>query len=102
RRLAAELEVDALERVRGVTRDRLAGRDVSREGDEANVGMRDEALANGDAVARDDAQHAGGQNVLRELGEAKERQRRLLGGLEDLAVPRGDCRSELPDRHHER
>ena len=64
--------------------------------------MRDEALANGDAVARDDAQHAGGQNVLRELGEAKERQRRLLGGLKDLAVARGDRRSELPDRHHER
>ena len=45
RRLAAELEVNALERVGRVPRDQLAGRDVAGERDEADVRVLDEALA---------------------------------------------------------
>jgi ParB family chromosome partitioning protein len=102
RRFAAELEVDALERVGRVPGDRLAGRDVAGERDEPDVGMRDEALADGDAVSRDDAEDAGGKDVLSELREAEQRQRRLLRRLEDLAVACGERGAELPDRHHER
>ena len=58
RRLAAELEMHALQRVGRVPRDRLAGRDVAGQRHEPHVGMRDEPLADGDAVAGDDLQHA--------------------------------------------
>ena len=59
--------MDALERVRRVPRDRLARRDVAGQGDEPDVGMRDEALADGDTVTGDDAQDACRKDVGREL-----------------------------------
>ena len=38
-------------------------------------------------VSRDHLQDALRDHLLRELGEAEHRQRRLLGGLDDLDVP---------------
>ena len=102
RRLASELEVDALERVRRVLRDQLAGGDVAGQRDEAHVRVRDDALARGHPVAGDDAEDAGGDDLLRELDEPEERERRLLRGLQDLHVAGGEGGSHLPDRHHQR
>ena len=65
-------------------------------------GMLDEPLADRDAVAGHDLQHAGRDDLLRELDEAQQRQRRLLGRLEDLDVAGGERRPHLPDRHHQR
>ena len=94
--------MDALQRVGGGARDDLPRLDVAGQRDEANVRVRDEPLAGRDTVARDDVQHARGQHVGGELGEAKQRERRLLGRLQHLRVPGGERRSELPDGHHQR
>ena len=64
--------------------------------------MSHERVAGGDAVARDHLQHAGRQELLRQLGEAERRQRRLLRRLQDLDVAGGERRPQLPDRHHQR
>ncbi len=79
--------MDALQRVGRVARDQLAGLDVARERHEADVGMRDEPLAGGHAVAGDDLQHARRDHVLRELDEAQQRERRLLGGFRICTLP---------------
>ena len=103
RRLAAELEMDALEvRLRRAGRDQPAGLDRAGQRDEPDLRMADERVAGGNAVAGDDLEHAGGQELLRELGEAERRQRGLLGRLQDLDVAGGKRRPELPDRHHQR
>ena len=44
----------------------------------------------------------GGQHAGGELGEAKQRERRLLGRLQHLRVPGGERGRELPDGHHQR
>ena len=59
-------------------------------------------VADRHAVAGDHVEHAGREDLLRELDEAEHRQRRLLGRLEDLDVARGERRAELPDGHHQR
>ena len=64
--------------------------------------MPDEGVAHGHAVAGDDLQHAGREHLLRELDEAQHRQRRLLGGLDDLHVSGGERRAHLPHRHEQR
>ena len=56
------------------------------------VRVRDERVADRDAVAGDDLQDAGRDHLLRELDEAQHRQRRLLGGLDDLDVAGGERR----------
>ena len=60
--------------------------------------MRDDPLADRDAVAGDDVQHARREHVLRELGEAEQRERRLLGRLQhlDVAAPRAPARASRP------
>ena len=102
RRLAAQLEMHALQRVGCVARDQLPGVDVAGERDKPDVGVLDEPLAGRHAIAGHDLQHAVGDDVLRELDEAKQRQRRLLRRLEDLHVAGRERRPELPDRHHQR
>ena len=92
----------ALEIVRGRSRDDLAGLDVPGQRHEPYVRMLDDRLARGHAVAGDDVQDAGRQDLRRELREAQSRQRRLLGRLQHLHVARGQRRGELPDRHHQR
>ena len=94
--------MDALERVGGVAGDRLARLDVAGERDHPDRRMLDEPLPDRDAVAGHDLQHAGRDDLLRELGEAEERERRLLGRLEDLEVARRERRPQLPDGHHQR
>ena len=59
-------------------------------------------VAHRHSVAGDHLDDAGRHHLLGELEEAKRRQRRLLGRLEDLDVARGERRSELPDDHHQR
>ncbi len=94
--------MDALERVRGRACDRLAGIDIARERDETDVRVLHDRLADGNAVAGDDVEHARREHVLRELGEAEQRERCLLGRLQDLDVARRQRGRELPDRHHQR
>ena len=101
RRLAAELEVDALERVGGGASDPLAGLDRAGQRDHVDVGMRDQPLA-GLAGAGDDVEHALGQDLVRELGEAQRGQRRRLGRLEHDRVAGGERGTDLPDRHQQR
>ena len=102
RRLAAELEVDALQGVARVPRDQLPGLDVAGERHEPDVRMADEPVADGQSVAGDDLHDARREDLLRELHEAERRQRRLLGRLEDLDVAGGERGAELPDDHHQR
>ena len=64
--------------------------------------MGDEPRPGRDAVAGHGLQHAVGEHVLRQLQEAKQRQRRLLRRLQDLHVAGRERRSHLPDRHHQR
>ena len=58
RRLAAELEVHALERVGRGAGDDLAGRDVAGERDHRDIGMAHERVARVLALAGDDVEHA--------------------------------------------
>ena len=69
RRLAAELEVDALERRGRRARDLFAGRHVAGQRDHGHARVADDAGAHGLAVARDHVEHAGRQDVGGELGE---------------------------------
>jgi len=85
-----------------VPRDRLAGADVAGQRHEPHVGMRHEPLAHGNAVTGDDLQHALGDDLLRELHEPQQRERRLLRRLQDLYVARRERWPHLPDRHHQR
>ena len=101
RRLAAELEVDALEVVRRVPRDLLPRLDVARQRHETDVRVADEPVPDGNAVAREHLDDAGRHDLLGELEEAERGQRRLLGRLEDLDVAGGERRPELPDDHHQ-
>ena len=98
RRLAAELEVDALQRRRGRLGDLLAGRDVARQRDHGARRVLDEARADRLAVARDDVEDARREDVGGELGQAQRRQRRLLGRLQDDRVAGRERRADLPDR----
>ena len=102
RRLAAELEVDALQRVGRRARDDLARLDVARQRYEPDVRMLDDRLAGGHAVTGDDVEHTGREDLRRELREAQRRQRRLLGWLQHLDVARRESGRKLPDRHHQR
>ena len=64
--------------------------------------MAHERVTGREPVAGDDLQHPRRQELLRQLDEAKRRQRRLLGRLQDLDVAGRERRPELPDRHHQR
>ena len=64
--------------------------------------MADEAGADRLAVARDDVEDAGREDLRGELAEAQRGQRRELGRLEDDRVARGERRADLPDGHHQR
>ena len=94
RRLAAELEMHALQRVRRVARDRLAR--SRRRPSATRAGRRDARRAarpTGTPSPVTTLQHAGGNDLLRELHEAQQRQRRLLRRLQDLHVARGERRA---------
>ena len=101
RGLAAELEVDALERVGGGGGDGLAGADRAGEGDEVDALVAHELLTDV-ALAEDDVEDAGGDVLVDELREPDGGGRRVLRRLEDHGVAGGDRGGELPDGHHER
>ena len=90
--------MDALQRLGGGSRNLLAGRDVAGQRHEADVGMLDDPGADRLAVAGDDVEDAGREDLLRQLGEAERRERRLLGRLQHLDVARRERGRELPDR----
>ena len=102
RRLAAELEVDALQVVRGRARDLLARRHVAGQRDHAHVRVADDPRADGFTVAGDHVQDARREDLPGQLGHTERRQRRLLGRLEDDDVTGRERRRDLPDGHHQR
>jgi ParB family chromosome partitioning protein len=101
RRLAAELEVYALQVVGGRARDLLARRHVAGERDHAHVRVADDARAHRLAVAGDHVQDSGGKDLLGQLGHAQRGERCLLGGLEHDDVAGGERGPDLPDGHHQ-
>jgi hypothetical protein len=103
RRLAAELERDALEIAGSCLNDELADFRRPGEGDLVDIGMIGERRACGLAEAGDDVDDAVGYAGFRDqFAEAERREGRLLGGLENDGAASGERRRELPRRHHER
>ena len=101
--LAAELEMDVLERVGGHLRDADAGLAGAGEGDDAHVGMRHERLAGVLAEAVDRVDDAVGESrVGEQLDEALRQQRRVLRRLEDDGVAADEGGRELPRRDRDR
>ena len=101
-RLAAQLEVDPLERVRGRLGDRLAGSDVAGQRDHAHPRVADKPGPNRLAVAGDHVEHARGKDVGCQLGHPERGEGRPLGGLQTTVLPAAKGRSELPGRHQQR
>jgi hypothetical protein len=88
-RLAAELERDALEVAGGLRRDLLADLGRAGERDLVDVDVLDQVIANG-RIADHHVEHAGRQaRLLGDLAEPQGRQRRVRGGLDDIALPAG-------------
>src|SRR5437764_6692924 len=80
RRLAAKLERDALDRLRGELADPAADRRRARERDLRHVGVLDQAFADDAARACDDVEHALRQaRIERDLLELERRERGQLG-----------------------
>ena len=95
--------MDALQRVGRVARDRLAGRDVAGERDEPRRrDARRAARPTGTPSPVTTCSTPARDDLLRELHEAEQRERRLLGRLEDLDVAGRERRPHLPDGHHQR
>ena len=101
-RLAAELQVHALQGVGRRTRDLLAGRHVTGQGHHRHVGVAHESGAGGLAVPEDYVEDAVRKVLGADLGQPRGRQRRLLGRLQHDRVAGRERRTDLPDRHHQR
>jgi hypothetical protein len=54
------------------------------------------------ATPADHVDHASREDLGQQLAELQRGERRLLGRLEHAGVARGQCRAELPCRHHQR
>ena len=103
RRLAAELERDALERAGRLAHDPLAHLGRAREGDLVDARVAHQGHADLAARTRDDVEHPLGQpGLLRELGELERGERRQGRGLEHHGVAGGQRRRDLPRREQER
>jgi len=98
RRLATELQVDALDRLCSRLRDLLTGGDVACQGDHLHLGMPHDTSADRLSVARDHVENAAGEEVGGQLGHPQSRQGRLLGGFENNGVSRSQGGANLPDR----
>src|SRR5438093_4079826 len=102
-RLAAELESDALEGVRGAFDYNFSDGGAARECNLIHSGMSDERGSCGFTKAVDNVDDAGRQAQFFEpVGDFHHGKRRLLGRLEDAGAARGDGGSELPGSHHQR
>ena len=96
RGLAAELERDALDGLRGHLADALARRRRARERDHVDVVVRGDRLADDGAEPRHEVEAAGGQaGLLEDLGEDERVQRRDLAGLDDDRAAGGERRRDL-------
>ncbi len=102
RRLAAELQVEALDRLRRDPGDALAGHRVAGDGDHAHLGMADQRVTDVAACAGQHVHHARGQDLGQDLGEGERRERGPSRWLEDDRVARGEGRPELPAGHVQR
>src|SRR5712692_11181247 len=99
RRLSAQLERDALDRLRGELADPPADDRRPRERDLRDVRMLDQPLADDAPGTDDDVQHALRQAGLeRDPLELERRQGCQLGGLEHDRVAGGERRRDLPRR----
>src|SRR5256885_2152989 len=103
RRLAAELERQALERSRGLAHDLLADLRGARERDLVHARIAHERHPGLGARARDHVEHALGEpGLLAELGEPERRERRERRGFQHHGVPRRERGRDLPRREQER
>ena len=103
RALAAELQGDALDRVRAEAHDLAARLRRACERDLVDARVPHEVRAGRRPVARHDVDDAGRKSHLgRELRQPERRRRRLCVRLDDDGATGGECRGELPGRHHER
>ena len=101
RRLAAELEVHALEVGRGGAGHLHACAHGARDRDELRRRMRHERAARV-AIAADHVEHAWREELGRNLGHQQRRDGSRVAGLEHDAVACSECRADLPGRHQQR
>ena len=101
RRLAAELEVGALELPGRGRRDLHPGPDRTGDRDQLRDLVVDQRTA-GVAVTADDVEHARRQELVAQFGEQHRRRRGGVARLEHHCVAGGQGRRDLPDRHHQR
>ncbi len=101
--LAAELERDALDRLRGARGDPAADLGRAGERDLGDVGVLDQPPAADAARPGDDVEHALGQpGVERDPLQLERGQRGQLGRLQHHGVARRQRRGHLPRGDHER
>ncbi len=101
--LAAELEVQALQRRRALSHDRAAGRRLADERDGADRGMLRRGFAGRFAEPVNRVQHTGRQSGRgRNLGEQRRRDGAPLGRLVHDGAAGSQSRRDLPRRQHER
>jgi hypothetical protein len=102
-RLAAELQVNALEVRGGQHLDAFARFGIAGQRDEVDVRVRGERRTNDVAAAGHNVEHpVGHAGLCRELAEPNRRQRGRRGRLDDDAIARCERGRDLPDRHPER
>ena len=101
RRLAAQLQVHALEALGGVGGHPLAGLHRAGEGDHVHVRVLDQRGA-GLGAAGDHVEDAVGQVLGRQPRQVQAGERGGGSRLEDHRVPGGQRRADLPHRHHQR
>ena len=103
RRLAAEFQSDALQRIGRIAVDDLANLGRARERDLVDVRVLHQPIARRVTAAGDDVDHARREAGLSdEVRHAQRRQRGLLGGLEHQRAAGGERRRYLQRRHQER
>ena len=102
RRLAAQLQRHRNDVLGRVFHDLLTNGGRAGEGDLGDARIGGQRLADLDARARHDVQHAGRQQVLDQFDDQQNGGRGLFGRLQHDAVARRQGRSDLPRRHQDR
>ena len=102
RRLAAELEVGALEGRRGRLHHPPPGADGAGQARHVHRAVRYQGLAGRRAPPQHDAHHPRREDLGEIAAQPQRGQRRHLRGLEDERVARRQDGAELPRRHHQR
>ena len=102
RALAAELQGDGNQVLRRVLHDQPAGGGLPGERNLADPVARRQWLTRFDTKSVDDVDHTRGQQVTDQRHQVQDRDRGLLGWLEDDGVTSRQCRGEFPDGHQDR